>query len=209
MISISNTGKESLTHAKDIVKQVCSILATMTEQELGTQTLDNVLEMANVNHKDYDNALSMFRSKANITYKRNLNETMIFPYNKVILATLKANMNIQYVTGVYVVLSYLTSYLCKPGHTMGELMKKAIKEANESGFSDKLRAIGHVFINKREISLHKSILRLLSSPFRRSNTDVIFIPTGPKEQRTRVMKSKAILDLMNDDDADLFVIGLI
>ena len=88
-------------------------------------------------------------------------------------------------------------------------MKKAIKEANESGVSDKLRAIGHVFINKREISLHGSILRLLSSPFRRSNTDVIFIPTGPKEQCTRVMKSKAILDLINDDDADVFVIGLI
>ena len=54
MISRSNTDKERLTRAKDIVKQVCSILATMTEQELCTQTLDNVLQMANVNHKDYD-----------------------------------------------------------------------------------------------------------------------------------------------------------
>ena len=58
-------------------------------------------------------------------------------------------------------------------------------------------------------SLHESILRLLSSPFRQSNTDIIFIPTGPKELQTQVMKSKAILDLMNDDDADVFVIGLI
>ena len=131
---------------------------------------------------------------------------MISPYNTVILATLKANMNIQYVTGMYAVLAYLTSYLCKPEHTMGELMKKAVKDVNETGVGDKLRTIGNVFINKREISTHESIMRLLSMPFRRSNNDVIYINTGPKEQRTHVMKSKA-LDKMDDDDDDIFVVG--
>ena len=42
---------------------------------------------------------------------------------------LKSNMNIQFVTGVYAMLTYLTSYLCKPEHTMSELMKKVSKEA--------------------------------------------------------------------------------
>jgi hypothetical protein len=43
--------------------------------------------------ENYDEALSLFKSKANITYKCALNETMISPYNTVILATLKANIN--------------------------------------------------------------------------------------------------------------------
>ena len=181
----------------------------MTEQDLANHTLDDVLEIANVYKKDYDEALLLFKSKSNITYKRALNETMISPYNTVILATLKSNMNIQYVTGIYAVLAYLTGYLCKPEHTMGELMKKAAKDVNETGVGDKLRTIGNVFINKREISTHESIMRLLSMPFRRSNNDVIYIHTGPKEQRTRVMKPKALLDKMDNDDDDIFVVGLI
>ena len=39
-------------------------------------------------------------------------------------------MNIQFVAGVYARLTYLTSYLCKPEHTMSKLMKKALKEAD-------------------------------------------------------------------------------
>ena len=101
----------------------------------------------------------------------------------------------------------MTSYLCKPEHTLGELMKKAMKEVNESGVGDKLRAIGNVFINARQISFQESTYRLLSTPFRRSNIDVQYIPTGLKEQRTRVIKPKAVLDRMDDDDTDIFAVS--
>ena len=37
-------------------------------------------------------------------------------------------MNLQFVTGVYAMLTYLTSYLCKPEHTISKLVKKASKE---------------------------------------------------------------------------------
>ena len=144
----------------------------MTEEDLSKHTIEEVLSMAKVSEDDYNEALSLYRSKASITYKRGLTDTLISPYNTPILATLKANMNIQYVTGVYAVLACLTSYLCKPEHTLGELMKKAMKEVNESGVGDKLRAIGNVFINARQISFQESTYRLLSTPFRRSNIDV-------------------------------------
>ena len=38
-------------------------------------------------------------------------------------------MNLQFITDVYVMLTYLTSYCCKPEHAMSEFMKKAPKEA--------------------------------------------------------------------------------
>ena len=76
----------------------------------------------------------------------------IGPYNTVILMLLKSNMNIQFVTGVYAMLTYLTSYLCKPEHTMSELMKKVSKEAYGKEVREKMRAIGNVFITKREVS---------------------------------------------------------
>ena len=64
-------------------------------------------------------------------------------------------MNIQYVTGIYAMLTYLTSYLCKPEHHMSELMKKATKEAYEKSVTDKMRDIGNIFITKREVYTHE------------------------------------------------------
>ena len=123
------------------------------------------------------------------------------------MANLKANMNIQYITSAYAVLAYLTSYLCKPEHTLGELMRKAVKEVNEAGVGNKLRAIGNVFITAREVSFQESTYHLLSHPFRRSNVDVQYIATGPKKQRTRVLKPRAVLETMDDDDTDVFAVG--
>ena len=102
---------------------MCSLLASMTEENLSKHTIDEVLSLANVSKDEYYKALSSYRTKASITYKRGLTDTLISPYNTPILATLKANMNIQFITGIYAVLAYLTSYLCKPEHSMGELMK--------------------------------------------------------------------------------------
>ena len=108
---------------------------------------------------------------------------------------------------MYAVLAYLTSYLCKPDHTLSELMRKAVKEVNEAGVGDKLRAIGNVFITAREVSFQESTYHLLSHPFRRSNVDVQYIATGPKKQRTRVLKPRAVLEKMDDDDNDVFAVG--
>ena len=48
-------------------------------------------------------------------------------------------------TGIYTMLTYLTSYLCKPEHTMSQLMKKASKESYGRNVLEKLSAIGNVF----------------------------------------------------------------
>ena len=45
-------------------------------------------------------------------------------------------------------LVYLTSYLCKPEHTMSELMKKAVKEAQREGIKKQLRSIQEIFFEK-------------------------------------------------------------
>ena len=80
-------------------------------------------------------------------------------------------MNIQYVTSVYAVLAYLTSYLCKPEHSMSELMKTAVKEIGHTGV-DPLREMGKVFLNKRNYSHMEVSDKLLGIPLRRSNVDV-------------------------------------
>ena len=61
------------------------------------------------------------------------------------LTIVKLKMNIQFMTGIYTMLTYLTSYLCKPEHTMSQLMKKASKESYGRTVLEKLSAIGNVF----------------------------------------------------------------
>ena len=70
-------------------------------------------------------ALGCVEKKASILYKRKPCEVNIGPYNTVILKLLKSNINLQFVTGVYAMLTYLMPYLCKPKHAMSGLMEKA------------------------------------------------------------------------------------
>ena len=118
-------------------------------------------------------------------------------------------MNIQYITGVYAVLTYVTSYLCKPEHTISEFMKKASKEACGSSIKEKLRKIGNIFITKREISTHEAIKGVLSLPLHHSNIDVVYVPTGLKKNRITKLKSQSVLELMDPDDSDVYASSLL
>ena len=68
-------------------------------------------------------------------------------------------MNLQFVTGVYAMVTYQTSYLCKPKHAMSKLMKNASKEACGKDIKGKLVCIGNTFWNKREVSTHEAVKR--------------------------------------------------
>ena len=93
-------------------------------------------------------------------YKRKPCEKDISPYNAVLLNLTKSNVNLEFITGVYGMLAYLTSYLCKAEHGMSELMKKASKEASGETVCGKLRKIGNVFLTKRKllITLKEKVL---------------------------------------------------
>ena len=105
------------------------------------------------------------------------------PCNAVIIQLLKSDMNIQFVTGIYAMLTYLTSYLCEPEH-MSELMKKALKESYGRNVTKKLSAIGNVYVTKSEVSTHEAIKQVLSLLLRTSNISVIYITNAQKNPRS-------------------------
>ena len=77
-------------------------------------------------------------------------------------------------------LTYLTSYLCKPGLSMSELMNKASKEAYGKDIKGKMLSIGNTFLTKSKVSTHEAIKRVLSLPKRHSNIDVLYDLTSLK-----------------------------
>ena len=88
-------------------------------------------------------------------------------------------MNIQFVTSVYAMLTYLTSHLSKPEHTMMEHMKK-ISEEGYGKDRSKWHSIGNIFLTEREVSKREAIKRVMSLPKRHSNIDVMYVLTGLK-----------------------------
>ena len=62
-------------------------------------------------------------------------------------------MNLQFVSCVYGLLGYLTSYMCIPKYQMSEPTKKALNEAFRKDDKRKRKSVGKVFKTKREWSL--------------------------------------------------------
>ena len=207
VISRSNVNAKKLKKARRIVNKVIETIGKIDDITKVTET--ELLAIAKVSRDDYYKSLARFRRKTNIVIKRRPTDINVSPYNTVILACLRANMNLQFVVGIYGLVAYLTSYLCKPEHTMSEFMKAAAAESHSSGIKDRLRAIGDVFLTKREVSCHEAVMRCLSMPLRRSNIDVLYIPTGEIKNRTRVLKSQCQLVAMDPDDDNVFATNII
>jgi hypothetical protein len=199
-------AKHKIKRSKEIVNKV---LAAFQGMDLDSVCLTQVLDEANVTATQYMTALKTMNSKMCALYKRKPNETMISPYNPILLKLWQANMNIQYVCGVYGLVIYLSEYVCKSEHYMSELMKKASKEAGNATISEQLKPVGKVFLKYREVSLHEAIKRVLSLPLRKSNVDVQFIPTGLRKDISRMLKSKEQLDRLDDDDTDIYAYNII
>ena len=149
------------------------------------------------------------QKKISLFYKRRPCEKNISPYNTVILSLIRSNMNLQFITGIYGLLTYLTSYLCKSERTMGELMRKASKESAGAEMREKFKKIGNVFLTKREVSTHEAIKRTLSLHMRTSNIDVLYLNTGIKKERTRILKPQSVLDSMDPEDTNVYATNLI
>ena len=199
----SPTSTKELKKATTCVNKV---LSELNKIDIRNITLSELLEQAGVSLYEYEESLSCMHKKSTIAYKRKPTESLVVPYNPILLHAWKANMNIQFVTGEYGVLAYLTSYLCKPERNMSELMKMASKEASGKEIRDKLKVIGNVFQKCREVSTHEAIARTISLPLRHSNYDVIYVPTGLKESITRMLKPKVNINKNDDPDStDVYI----
>ena len=191
--------KQKIKNARSIISLVME-----TMECTGTYlTLQEVLQEVNVSEMDYQEALKTSLKKTTVLLKCKPTETCVNPYNPIILKALRANMDIQYITDVWACVAYITSYMCKPERSMSELMRKACKEANT--LKEKLKSIGSVFLKSREVSQHEAIARLIGLTLKQTNTPVLFVPTAYKSQRTRLLKSRGMLNRMKKDDTDIFL----
>ena len=198
--------------SKETWKQSKAILNKVLVQILICEdfycNLEEIFNSYNVSEYDFYDALHKRNRKLSIHHKQKPNEKDISPYNTVTLSLIKSNMNLQYVTGIYGLLTYLTSYLCKSETTMGELMRKDFKESSSDGAKD-LRKAGNVYLKTRKVSAREAIAHAITLSSQLPNSDVLYLPFGLNKNRIRMLKSQDELDKMEPSDKNIFQVNII
>lgn len=114
--------------------------------------------------------------------RRNCWELMVNAYNKEIILLHQANMDIQYITNIYNVASYLTSYVCAHDTVLSQtlqLTKHNLNKENEStDIRRKLSKFAKVFSNSIEIGAQENVYNLLSMNVSECSRKSIFINTN-------------------------------
>ncbi|KAI8484274.1 hypothetical protein Bbelb_380590 [Branchiostoma belcheri] len=171
-------------------------------------TLDELFHKAEVAEDEYMKELSTTTSGISIILKRDPMCQVTNSYNKDIIHSWQANIDLQYITDVYACIMYVTSYMMKSERAMSELLRKTAKETANEDVKSQLRKLGTTFLNHREVSAQEAAYRLLSLPLKKASRTVQFINTSPKEKRVSMLKSSAVLDAMEDEDEDVFETSL-
>ena len=71
-------------------------------------------------------------------------------------------MGIHYVADPYSCIMYVLSYVMKCENGMSEISKRVTKEFKDQSVQDQMKKILSTFANKREVSVHEAVKRVLS-----------------------------------------------
>ena len=198
----SDNSMELKAHARNVMSKVYNAI---TEQEsVGAMSTEELLNFLHVSADEYYKALSVTMRGRKVILARKPCEANINPYNMTCILAWRANMDIQFVEDPHACIMYIAAYISKDEKGMGELLKQVSKECQDLEIKARLRKLGAVFLNNREVSAQEAAMRILSLPMKRLSRNVTFINTDSMENRTAILKPKAVIEAMDNDDEDIF-----
>ena len=171
---------------------------------------DQLLEKASVNEDNYIAALKWIKTKNGqpaILLKRTPSEVNINNYNTTLMQAWEANLDVQYVTNTYACVMYVASYVSKPEKTLGDVLKAVSSSAQHLGPKSAMKNVAKKFLTHREVSAQEAIYRLLSLPLIQGSRQIVFLPTDFPENRTRLMKPLKVIEALEDDDPDVYIVS--
>ena len=147
---------------------------------------------------DYDSYLHAVRStlsRPKVFLKRSVQESRINSYNRTLIRSWSANMDLQYILDPYSCVSYIVSYISKGQRGLSNLLKQACTEAREtdSCVKEQVRRIGNQFLSSVEIGAQEAAYLVLQMPLKRSTRDVVYVETRETGDRTSLIKPYSLL----------------
>merc|ERR1712121_49059 len=207
-ISLMKNCKKNLdTIKKFILRQVED-----NREDFEKLKFDEFLDKLGINKDDYITALrGSVTQKMMFLPKRNCNEIFINNYNQKILNDDPSNQDIQIIAGeeaAYAVATYTAKYISKDESGQSKMLKRIEEDSRKIGDSTdlKLKKLGKVLEDTREVSMQEVIFRLFGYSICCSSRKKKFIQTLPPEKRDGLIKPN-IEEL--DDKDDIFCYNII
>ncbi|XP_062572298.1 uncharacterized protein LOC134234263 [Saccostrea cucullata] len=193
-------GKETninKSYAKEILLSVWDKVQNEGER---FKTAEELFDDLSLTQELYEDAYNMLSTKRSVVLERCPNEVWTNQYNRCLLKSWDANMDIQFVLDPFSCIVYIISYISKSEREMGMLLKQTKLEAEE-GNSDArqtMKKIGSAYLHHREVSAQEAVYRVCNLKMKECSRKVVFVPVGDNPVRLSkplsVLKKKASKD---------------
>ncbi|KAJ8041127.1 ATP-dependent DNA helicase PIF1 [Holothuria leucospilota] len=201
-------GKESLSV---LYKRIKGYLDGLKLADDVTVTFAEMLQILDMTEDQYMRAIRWSLTSDKLFLKRSPSEIRVNAYNKSLLETWKANMDIQYVLDPYACAMYIVSYISRGQRGMSNLMQRATKEARDDNhdIKQRVRHIGNKFVNHVELSAQEAVYLVLQMSLRKATRQFDFINTSPSEERIVLLNPLSVIQELPDDSTDVECMGLV
>ncbi|KAJ8677547.1 hypothetical protein QAD02_013334 [Eretmocerus hayati] len=204
LFSLKNGEENRSSHAKNLDK-----MKDMMEQFFQNNIVMDYQEMLknlDSSHEEYILAIRSSLKHAKLFLKRKNDEVAINAYNKIILALLESNMDIQFVTNIYSCITYIVKYVTKIDFGMTKMLRETANGAQDGNTDStrRLRKIANKFLNSNVMTAQKAVYHCLSLSLVQSSRDDVFVNTLPAKDRVRMLRSLKHMKNLHDDSEDIY-----
>lgn len=111
-----------------ILKKITSVLDELYKTESDI-SFDKLLSVLDIDYRLYVESIKSSLNRAKIFLKRSVSESRINSYNKTLIQSWMANMDLQFVLDPFSCVSYIVSYISKGQRGFSNLLKDACVDA--------------------------------------------------------------------------------
>lgn len=187
-------------------------LLEIPADELETTSLEDILDHEDVQLSSsvYHAALSISARGATVILERKPDEIWINNYNPQFMTAWTANMDIQFCTDSYAVITYITDYLTKSDAGLTKELRNALNETKSCNNFEQLNHLKMIYFKNKQVSVAEATYRLIRGlDLKKSNTASIYLATGyPRNRSTffkpALSKDKSVdVSNLNDEEEPL------
>ncbi|GBP92639.1 hypothetical protein EVAR_62212_1 [Eumeta japonica] len=172
-------------------------------EEKNYETLAEFLVDNNLTMAHYLDTIRTTLRRSTVVFKRDLSEIYTNTFNPWIARTVCANSDLHFILEEYSFAAYVVEYVNKSNRGISNLHQELIKiqEQNpEKEYVEIMKQLGVKFLNTVEMSSQEAAWYLLRQLMSRSSREVSYIPTVWPQERHKLRKRKAVMDVENLDE---------
>ena len=167
---------------------VRKVLGNLEEDKLASYSVNDVLNLAKVNEKDYEKALSVSSVGTTIVMKRAVDEIYVNNYNPEWIRAWNGNMDLQVCLDYHAVITYITDYYTKDESGTMNFLKQAARENSHKDRTELMRLLSQVFLTHRQNGECEAYYKIFPNlHLTDSNVKTVFVATNFPDQRYKFL----------------------